>query len=84
MMLGHMTTMMGYMTIMVGHMTMMIRIVRKSLKVPLSNVGKKCEEVMKCERYPKIMMMDPHNPKSSGVGFKLPEGLARMTMRSGP
>ena len=76
--------MLGHMTIMVGHLTIMIRSVRKSLKVSLGNVGNKCEKVMKCEIYPKIMMLDLHKPESSGVGFTLPKGLAHMTMKSGP
>ena len=54
-MLGHMTMMMGHMTIMVGHMTMMIRSVRKFVKVFLSNVSKKCEEI------PKIVVLGPHD-----------------------
>ena len=46
-MLGHMTMMMGHMTIMVGHMTMMIGSVSKFVKVFLSNVSKKCEQIAK-------------------------------------
>ena len=47
--------MLGHMTIMVGHMTMMIRSVRKFVKVFLSNVSKKCEEI------PKIVVLGPHD-----------------------
>ena len=47
--------MLGHMTIMVVHITMMIRSLRKSLKVSLRNVGKKCEEI------PKIVVLGSHD-----------------------
>ena len=39
---------------MLGHMTMLIRSVRKFVKVFLSNVSKKYEEI------PKIVVLGPH------------------------
>ena len=68
-MVGHMTMMTGHMTIMVGHMTMWVgsqhpcwRRPYRAPKVGANHIG------MKCERYPKIMMIGPHNPEISVVG----------------
>ena len=47
--------MLGKMTMNMGHMTMKIRSVRNFVKVFLSNVNKKCEEI------PKIVLLGPHD-----------------------